>query len=217
LGEKGDAAAGTEDLNALIEGVDKFEAASETNTEVNEYSSLKTKLDELNDALSKKSLEIDDLKSQLSDRKDRIAELQGNRRSGSRARSSSTSYSDLSDISGSYNDALQTFYAKDYETSIQLFTKLVETYPQHKLASNCLYWIGESYFGKQDYVNATHAFEQVLNYENSNKSDDALLMLGRCYIKLGDKQMAAQMFQQLMNSYPDSEYFERAQRYASSM
>jgi tol-pal system protein YbgF len=211
FGEEGDA--GTDDLNALIEGIDNYDEASGTEAEMGEYAGLKSRVEELNDAIGQKELEVEDLKSQLDYRKDKIAELQGrNVITGSGKRPAFSG--DISDISASYNEALQTFYTRDYGTAIQQFNLLLETSPLHKLASNCQYWIGESYFGKRDYVNASQAFEQVLTFEKSHKKDDALLMLGRCYINMGDKPLAVQMFEQLMNSFPDSEYYEKAQKYA---
>lgn len=213
FGEEGEA--GTDGLNALIEGIDNYDEASGTNAEMGEYVNMRSRVDELNNAIQQKELEIEDLNSQLSYRKDKIAELQGrNVLSGSEERSFS---GDISDISASYNEALQTFYTRDYDRAIQQFSLLLETSPMHKLASNCQYWIGENYFGKGDYASASQAFEQVLTYEKSHKKDDALLMLGRCYIKTGDKQHAAQMFEQLMNSYPESEYYDKAQRYAGNI
>ena len=203
-------------MGALIEGIDNYNEASKTNSEMGDYISLKSKVDQLNDEIGKKELEIEDLKSQLEYRKDKIAEKQGSNVLGGSGELSSFSRS-ISDISASYNVALQTFYSRDYDKAIQQFSLLLETSPLHKLASNCQYWIGESYFGKHDYVSASQAFEKVLTFEKSHKKDDALLMLGRCYIKLGDKQLADQMFEQLMNSYPDSEYFEKARQYAGNL
>jgi len=212
FGEEGEA--GTDDLNALIEGIDNYNEASGTSADMGEYAGLRSRVEVLNDAIGQKELEIEDLNSQLSYRKDKIAELQGrNVLSGSGERS----FGDISDISASYNEALQTFYTRDYDRAIQQFNLLLETNPMHKLASNCQYWIGESHFGKGDYVTASQAFEQVLTYEKSHKKDDSLIMLGRCYIKTGDKQLATQMFEQLMNSFPDSEYYEKAQQYAGNI
>lgn len=211
FGEEGDAS--SDELSALIEGIDNYSEASDSNLEMDEYVNLKSKVEELNDAIGQRELEIEELNSQLTDRKNKIDELKRNKG----GEFSSIITDDYSDISTSYNEALQTFYAKDYDMAIQQFNLLLETSPTNKLASNCQYWIGESYFGKNDFASATEAFELVLSYEKSHKKDDALLMLGRCYIKLGDKQLAAQMFEQLMSNYPDSEYFERAQQYASSI
>ena len=64
---------------------------------------------------------------------------------------------------------------------------------------------------------ALEAFQKVLAYEESFKKDDALLMMGRCYIFLGDKPTALSMFDRLMSEFPDSEYYQKAQKYANGL
>jgi len=208
--------AGEDDLSKLLEGIDQYEEKSAADNSMSEYVQLKSKLDELNQAISQKELEIEELKSQLEYRKDRIAELEGNLSTRSVAMSASMN-ADISDFTATYEQAMQHFYAREFDAAINLFNSLLQTYPTHKLASNCQYWIGECFFGKHEYQSAVEAFEKVLAYQQSHKKDDALLMLGRSYLKLGDRQLALQMFDQLINEYPDSEYFEKAQKYAHSM
>ncbi len=212
----GEQSAADEELSALIEGIDSYEAKSESDFAMNEYIELKSRVDELNDAIGQKELEIEELKSQLSFRKERIAELESNLATGSGALASSLNV-DLEDFTRSYEQALQNFYSREYDAAIYLFNMLLETYPNHKLSSNCQYWIGECYFGRGDHASAAEAFESVLNFPQTHKKDDALLMLGRCYIKLGDKQLAGQMFDQLITDYPESEYVGKAQQYANSI
>ncbi len=217
LGKAGDAGTGSEDeLSALIEGIDQYDEEAAGDFAMEEYIKLKSRVDELNDSIGQKEMEIDELKSQLQFRKDRISELESTAKKRGGALASSLN-ADLSDFTASYEQALQNFYAKEFDAAIYLFNSLLETSPNNKLSSNCQYWIGECYFGKNDFANAVAAFEKVLSFDSSHKKDDALLMLGRSYIKLGDKQLAAEMFDQLMNDFPESEYFEKAQYYASSI
>lgn len=205
-----------QELNALIEGLDSYEEASDANMAMEEYIKLKSRVDQLNDAIRQKELEIEELKAQLSLRKEKVAELETNlkRRGGALAASLNV---DLNDFATSYEQALQHFYSREYDAAIYLFSMLLETSSTHKLASNCQYWLGECYFGQGDLANAVDAFQRVLPYENSYKKDDALLMLGRTYIKLGDRASAKQMFDELIYNYPDSEYIERAQKYANGL
>lgn len=208
--------AGSDDLAKLLEGVDQYEEQSATESSMSEYVQLKAKLDELNQEITQKEMEIDELRNQLQYRKDRIAQLESGLSSGSTAIAAAMS-ADVSDFTASYEQALQLFYSREFDAAINLFNSLLQTYPTHKLASNCQYWIGECFFGKREYQSAIEAFQKVLAYDQSPKKDDALLMLGRSYLKIGDKQLAAQMFNQLMNEFPDSEYFEKAQKYAQSL
>lgn len=205
-----------EELNALVEGLDNYEDASESNMAMEEYIKLKSRVDQLNDAIRQKELEIEELKAQLSLRKEKVTELETNLRERGGALAASLNV-DLNDFATSYEQALQHFYAREYDAAIYLFSILMETSATHKLASNCQYWLGECYFGQGDYANAVNAFQKVLPYENSYKKDDALLMLGRTYIKMGDRTSAKQMFDELIYNYPDSEYIEKAQQYASGL
>jgi len=205
-----------DELNALIEGLDSYGAASDANMAMEEYVKLKSRVDQLGDAIRQKELEIEELKSQLMIRKEKISDLENNLKKRSGALASSLS-ADLSDFSSSYEQALQHYYSREFDAAIYMFSMLLETSPTHKLISNCQYWIGESYFGQGDFAQAVDAFQRVLAYDESFKRDDALLMMGRSYIKLGDKQTARQMFDQLMTDFPDSEYYQKARQYASGL
>ncbi len=214
--EISDEEASDEELDALLEGMDNYNETADAKVTMEEYIRLKSRIDQLNDAIRQKEFEIEDLKAQLALRKDKIAELEENLSKGGGSLASSSNV-DLTDFAGSYDQALQNFYSRQYEAGIDYFSMLLESHPTHRLASNCQYWIGECYFGKGDYSMALDAFKQVLAYEESFKKDDALLMMGRCYIFLGDKQNASSMFAQLMSEFPDSEYYEKAQKYANGL
>jgi tol-pal system protein YbgF len=181
-----------------------------------EFIRLKSRVDELGDAIRQKELEIEELKAQLESRRERLAELEKNMTTRSPALASSVNMN-VGDFATSYEQALENFYAKEYDAAIYIFNMLLQEYPNHRLASNSQYWLGECYFGKHDYDAALGAFSRVFDYSHTVKNDDALLMMGRCYSKLGNPQMARQMYDKLMNEYPGSEYFARASRYAETL
>ena len=205
-----------DELNALIEGLDGYDESATADMNMEEYIRLKSKVDQLNDAIDQKELEIEELKVQLANRKEKINTLERQLRNHGGALASSLNV-DLSDFASSYEQALQQYYSREFDAAIYLFSMLLETSPTHRLSSNCQYWLGECYFGQSDYTMALDAFQKVLAHEQSFKKDDALLMTGRCYIFLGDKQTALSMFDQLMNQFPDSEYFQKAQNYANGL
>lgn len=202
------------ELQALIEGLDNYEEASESEFNMKEYIKLKSRVDQLNDAIRQKELEIEELKAQLESRKEKVTALEQRMRNKGGALAASLNMN-LGDFSTSYEQGLEQFYAHEYDAAIYIFNLLLEAYPYHRLASNCQYWIGECYFGQGNFQSALESFKMIFNYERSVKKDDALIMMGRCYIKLGDGQMAREMFDRLMNEYPDSEYFYKAKKYAT--
>ncbi|RPI02897.1 MAG: tol-pal system protein YbgF [Calditrichaeota bacterium] len=165
---------------------------------------LKTRAESLRALIKDRDNEISVMQSQIQMKDSRITELQ---RELAQVKQSPT------DFSSSYQDALRNFGTKNYDRSIEIFTSLRNSYPQHKLTGNCIYWIGENYFAKGDYAAAINAFTSVLSYSQSYKLDDATLMLGRCHQKLGQLDQAKAFFNQLINQYPSSEYVPKAQQW----
>ena len=86
-------------------------------------------------------------------------------------------------VSIAYRDALDRFRQKHYKETIDILEWLLQQYPTDTLASNCEYWIGESYFGLADYKNAYAAFKRVTQYNGSAKRNDALTMMRRAAVK----------------------------------
>jgi len=205
---------GSDELSGLIDGLDDYEQESETSANMDEYIQLKSRVENLNDEIRQKELEIDELQTQLESRKQRVTQLEQGIRSDGGALAKSLDM-DYSDFSTNYETALQNFYNREYDASIYMFKSLIDQYPDHPLVSNCYYWIGECYFGKNEYSSAIEAFQTTLTFPSDVKKDDALLMLGRSYLKQGDAQTARQMFERLQREYPDSEYIDKANAYSS--
>lgn len=124
---------------------------------------------------------------------------------------------ELQQFSDRYDQALRYFYTENYKEAINIFSDLAAKYPGHSFQVNCQHWIGECYFGLQDYNNALAAFNKVLQYGDTYKTDDALLMIGRCYQKLKDKVNARLYFQRLLNEYPMSEFAGKARKHLSHL
>lgn len=187
--------------------------ASESKVTMEEYLALKSKLDELNRVIAEKEREIEALRTELDFRVDRIAELEDELRKKRVSAPAAGPAAVSGDFSASYEEGLRAFYARNYTGAIETFSTLLRQYPDHRLASNCQYWIGESHFGLGDYTAAKDAFDKVFNYDFSYKKDDAALMLGRCYMKLGDNERARSSLEALLRDYPDSEYASKAESY----
>ena len=112
-----------------------------------------------------------------------------------------------------YKRGLETYKRGDYQQAKIIFEGLQERYPEHDLASNCYYWIGESYHALGQYHDAILVLNKVFEYDNSYKYDDALLMKGQCYLRLGQMELAFDSFRELLDRYPDSEYVTRARNF----
>ena len=116
-----------------------------------------------------------------------------------------------------YEQGLQNFYDKQYRDAVRVFSGLLANNPDHRLASNCQYWIGECHNALGEYKEAINAFAAVMQFRSSYKFDDALLMTGLCHLKLGDRYTARENFQELISRYPESEYAPAAMRYLGSL
>lgn len=93
----------------------------------------------------------------------------------------------------------------------EAFGSFMKTYPQHALAVNAMYWIGETYYGEKKYENAILQFQDVIQkYGDHPKVASALFKQGLSFHALGDVKEAKVILQRLVKSFPLSEEAARA-------
>lgn len=211
--------------NQMIENMDAADEQNLGDYSMDEFLVLKSHVDELNEKIAEKESEIIEVKTLIESRKDKVEQMESQgptppamaQQSALRNSPAATpQYSAGSDeFSVSYENGLERFYARDYDATIAIMSDLIRREPENRLVSNCIYWTGEAHFGKRDYQAAVQSFEKVLDYPNSPKLDDALIMAGRCYLNLGEVERAAGAFNQLLDNFPESEYVEKAEKYLS--
>lgn len=117
------------------------------------------------------------------------------------------------DFEISYQDALQLFHENRYNDSANQFYQLLQINPKHKLADNCQYWIGECRYAQGYYHQAIVEFTKVSAFDAADKKDDAQLMLGLCFMKLGEKQSAHSELNWFVSTFASSEYINKAFQY----
>jgi tol-pal system protein YbgF len=59
-----------------------------------------------------------------------------------------------------YHDAFKLLQDGDYAGAERAFKTFVQRNPQHALAGNAQYWLGETYYARRDYQNAMVAFAE---------------------------------------------------------
>ncbi|MDZ7290432.1 MAG: tetratricopeptide repeat protein [candidate division KSB1 bacterium] len=118
-----------------------------------------------------------------------------------------------SDYGLAYQDALDDFYVRRFDSAIRKFRELLRTNDRHQLADNCQYWIGECYFAMGKYYEAVAEFQKVYVFENSNKTNDAQLMIGIAFFKSGEKDLARAELSMLLSFGPQTASAKKAQRY----
>ena len=201
----------SQDLADFQQRIDQMESAPQKQPQdMQEYVRLKSRMDELNQQIGQKEGEINTLQTALTEKNETVATMQTQLTSAPSNGSSAS-------FSRAYEEALSQFYAKRYSEAIGQFNTLITQFPDHSLASNCVYWIGEAYFGSGNYREAANAFNRVLSYPRSLKKDDALLMLGRAHLQLNQKEEARQAFDRLIKEFPTSEFVAKAEEWLNRM
>jgi len=117
-----------------------------------------------------------------------------------------------------YNEAIKLIKDKDYLNAIEKFTRLISLFPNHDLASNAQYWIGEIYYAQKDYERAVLEFNEVVKkYPQSKKVPAALLKQGMAFAELGNKKEARLLLETVMDKYPSAEEGQRAKKMLKTM
>ncbi len=102
-----------------------------------------------------------------------------------------------------YQEGLDAINAGKNDEAAAKFNTVLTKFPDHKLAANAQYWLGESYYGKKDYAKAAVAFAKGYEkYKNGNKGADSILKLGMSMQMLGKTEDACTAFVNLPKEFP---------------
>lgn len=84
------------------------------------------------------------------------------------------------------------------------FNDFLKQYPDHVLAANAMYWLGESYYVRAQYDQAAKTFAQAYQkYPGGPKGADNLLKLGMSLNGTGKKTEACIALAQVAKEYPN--------------
>ena len=109
------------------------------------------------------------------------------------------------DDQAAYSAALDSLKAGDYVASARGFQAYLAAYPQGALAPNAWYWLGESYYGTQNFPLALQAFQSLLSqFPDSAKAPDALLKKGYSQIETGQRGAGEQTLNRVITDFPGS-------------
>ncbi|MDB2683201.1 tol-pal system protein YbgF [Alphaproteobacteria bacterium] len=105
-----------------------------------------------------------------------------------------------------YENAFSLLKNNKYDTAEKQFKVFVDRYPDHVLAGNAKYWLGETYYVRGQYDSAVRIFaEAYQQYPKSAKAPDNLLKLGMSLAGSGKKEDACVAFSQLKKEFSSSE------------
>jgi tol-pal system protein YbgF len=92
-----------------------------------------------------------------------------------------------------------------YDQAEIALTSFIQQHPKDELTGNAQYWLGETYYVRNDFKNAAVAFaEGYQKYPNSQKAPDNLLKLAMALGQQGQKENACVALKQLEKRYPDA-------------
>lgn len=105
-----------------------------------------------------------------------------------------------------YGRAFDALKAGDYAAAIAGMRDFIAGHPDHPLADNAYYWLGQTHYLNRDYVQAIEAFASVGSKSpDSAKAPDALLKRGLSELELKRGEAARRSFNDLIARYPASE------------
>jgi tol-pal system protein YbgF len=105
-----------------------------------------------------------------------------------------------------YQAAFNLLKDGKYDEASSALQAFVGKYPQHELAPNAMYWLGEAHYVRRDYPAALAAFEGLLkDYPGNRKTPDALLKVGYCEAELKRPGPARAALARVIQEFPDSQ------------
>jgi tol-pal system protein YbgF len=91
----------------------------------------------------------------------------------------------------------------DYAGGEKAFKEFLSQHPTDPLAGNAQYWLGRTYFARNNFNDATRTFaEGYKKYPQSPRAAENLLYLGRSLAGLNQKGNACQAYARMLSEYP---------------
>lgn len=104
-----------------------------------------------------------------------------------------------------YDFAQDLMRRGDYEGAEKAFSSFLAANPDHALAGNAQYWLGETFYVRKDYPRAAEAFlVGYQKYGDSAKGPDSLLKLGLTMAGMGETQEACNILKELEIRYAEA-------------
>lgn len=99
----------------------------------------------------------------------------------------------------------------NYDLAVQGFKNYLIRFPEASNAADAHYYLGESYYSLQRYLEAVADYQMVIKeYSRSRLVPACYLKSGYCYQKLEEGELAEKAFRELISRYPRSEEAEQA-------
>ncbi|MFO7883354.1 MAG: tol-pal system protein YbgF [Desulfobacteraceae bacterium] len=112
-----------------------------------------------------------------------------------------------------YQKARSLLLEENFKDAGILFREIMEQYPEHELADNSMYWLGECCYSLTDYKGAVKIFKALVEkYPKGGKVPDALLKTAYSYLSLDDSDRAHHYLKKVVKKYPFTPAGEKAEQ-----
>lgn len=104
-----------------------------------------------------------------------------------------------------YNNAFSLLSQREYVEAERELKAFLEAYPNDPLAGNATYWLGETYYVRNDFRQAAVTFLQGYQKDpKASKAPDNLLKLAKSLGNIGDKKEACTTLDRLKKEFPNA-------------
>lgn len=122
---------------------------------------------------------------------------------GTLSQSETGDFKTIDDPAEAYETAFSLLKDSNYDEAEKAFTSFVSRFPHHNLTPNAKYWLGETFYVRNDFERAARIFaEAYQKYPKGAKGPDNLLKLALSLAGLGKTQDACIALAQLKREYP---------------
>ena len=109
-----------------------------------------------------------------------------------------------------YMAGVFAYQQDNFQLAIQYFANLHLINADKNVSDNVIYWMADSYQQLGDIDNAIIYLDMVIEKNNSEHIDDALIKKGLLHRKRGEIDQSLVIFNELVNNHPKSEYIKLA-------
>jgi len=156
---------------------------------------------------------IEQLENKISKLEDKVSSLEGQVASQKKV-VYTMEYSDPAQL---YQKARNLLLENEVDNAADLFATFAKQHPEHSLADNALYWLGECHYTKGRYDKAIEVFKALVqSYPKAEKVPDALLKTGYAYLSIDDVNRASHFLKLVIKKYPFTPAAEKAQKKLST-
>lgn len=105
-----------------------------------------------------------------------------------------------------YNYSFGLLQKRDFAAAESAFKQFMEKNADSPLAGNAMYWLGETYYVRENFRDAATTFlDAYTKYPKGAKASHSLLKLGLSLSALGKKEAACAALGELKQKFPDAE------------